>query len=105
MKLRCQPGDFALVIKGENSGKFVDVLAGIGWYRAGEQVMWRWDGTLYKISFSRESGYWWWVKSKMLLIDINGKTSHLGAFTDPRLLPIRPLPRTSTTEEPYDAKA
>lgn len=90
MKLRCRPGDFALVIKGENSGKFVDVLEGIGWFRAGEQATVRHEGVRYTITFVNESGYFWWCRSKMLLVSVNGIQSHVGAITDQRLLPFRP---------------
>lgn len=96
-KLRCWPGCMALVIRGRNSGKQVHVLHFLGPATRGAILRVLHLGANYQVHVAHSEGQYWWVETKMLLEDANGKTSGVGAFPDHWLLPLTPPPKPETT--------
>lgn len=93
MKLRCKKGDIAIIIRGDNSGKYVEVLEYMGPGQPGEKLHIVWDGMRYVINVRHTGGYFWWCKARTPLrtMDEPPITTHLAAIPDHFLLPIRPL--------------
>lgn len=90
MKLRCKPGDEALIIKGTNSGKVVYVEERLGTYQPGDRVSLAAGGMQYFITFKETAGFFWWCRARGLpLIDANGREDSFAAVPDHWLIPLR----------------
>lgn len=86
MILRCKAGDAAIIIKGRNSGKYVEVLQGIGDLKVGDTI----EIQGYRLRIEKVGGYYWWCKGRTALLDMLGRKAPYGAIKDSALMPIRP---------------
>lgn len=98
MKLRCWEGCIALIIRGKNSGRWVEVLKGAGVHKNGDLAQVVHNGEKYQTYVDRLDGYLWLCKAQAPLIT-NGESNTMAFIPDHWLMPLKPRGPDLTEQE------